>query len=204
MKPANPDIPEKTSSGSDEIRNRALGLPARLRILLLLVDGMKSLSELKIMLPSQTDLEQALDTLVARGLVRFRTPPGTASEPRQEIAMHTMHAMQATALEDTGIRGAAAVSGASTMDRAGAIPHLTDHGLMRARAHIANALDDLLGFQAYGLRQQVAACSSAAELEQLHEEVQSRLTAVMEPADAASVIGRAITLVGAAAGRLPR
>lgn len=71
----------KTDKGIDEIRNRSARLAARLRALLLLVDGARPVAELVAMCPATTDAPGALNALLDEGFVEPRS--ATAVRPLQ-------------------------------------------------------------------------------------------------------------------------
>lgn len=61
---------ERTPDGRRELRERSLGLEPRHRALLQQVDGNKSLADLKRRLSSLMDVEQVIDELLRRRLLR--------------------------------------------------------------------------------------------------------------------------------------
>lgn len=64
-------IPVKTREGAQEIAARALGLAPRIRTALLLVDGVKSVTELERLMKAAGVTDGALQLLLEKGLIRF-------------------------------------------------------------------------------------------------------------------------------------
>jgi len=84
-------IPRKTPLGVDEIKTRSRGLPARLRTLLLLVDGERSVQVLNQMVHLTEGAAPALTTLVEQGLVEIpdaaqpAPPKAKVKKPQQPL-----------------------------------------------------------------------------------------------------------------------
>jgi hypothetical protein len=68
------DIPVKTEKGLAEIKTRALKLSPRVRTTLLLVDGEKSVADLKLMMAAAGADPESLEALASLNLVRFLPP----------------------------------------------------------------------------------------------------------------------------------
>ncbi|MGI4850087.1 MAG: hypothetical protein ACRYGK_18410 [Janthinobacterium lividum] len=213
-------IPRKTAAGAVEIRQRSRGLPARLRTVLLLVDGIKPLSELNAMLSSKQDVSAALQSLQDMGLlevIELQQPdqPPDQQPPAAEAEQAVLPALsrRTDARAATPASPGAARQSASAPGRSGAAPRqpapalgeLTAdqqilqrrQALLLTRAHLANALDELLGHDGYLLRQQVAACTSKSELEALYGAIHSSLSAVADEAQAAAILRHAAALLDA-------
>ncbi len=89
----------KTEAGQREVGDKGLGLPPRMRSLLILVDGQKDRAQLRSMLGTGTD--DALAQLLSKGLIaELPGSPPSNSAPRQRA------------------RAAAPAAPASTEDRA--------------------------------------------------------------------------------------
>jgi hypothetical protein len=71
MKMGRTNVPVKTSEGAQEIKARALGLAPRIRTALLLVDGVKSVTELERLMTAAGVTSGALQLLLDKGLIRF-------------------------------------------------------------------------------------------------------------------------------------
>lgn len=63
------DILTKTPAGIEELKARALKLPPRLRTMLIMVDGMRTVTQLREAAAALGAPDDCLDTLVAAGLV---------------------------------------------------------------------------------------------------------------------------------------
>jgi hypothetical protein len=68
------DVPVKTDKGLAEIKTRALKLSPRVRTTLLLIDGEKSVAELKQMMAAAGADPESLETLASLNLLRFLPP----------------------------------------------------------------------------------------------------------------------------------
>ena len=74
------DLVDKTDSGLQEVRTRASGLPPRLRSLLIMVDGRRTLAQLQAAAGQIGAPADAVEQLLQRGLVALR-PSGPAPQP---------------------------------------------------------------------------------------------------------------------------
>jgi len=79
------DLFDKTDSGLQELRTRATGLPPRLRSLLILVDGRRTLAQLQAAAGQIGAPADAIEQLLQRGLVALRSP-GAAPAPQAAAA----------------------------------------------------------------------------------------------------------------------
>ena len=70
----------KTAAGSDELKTRAHGLSMRLRAILIMVDGTRTVAQLREAAAGLGAPPDCLDTLLAAGLVAVR-PPVPAVQP---------------------------------------------------------------------------------------------------------------------------
>jgi hypothetical protein len=90
---------QKTPQGAEEIATRKLGLAARLRSLLILVDGKLDVAQLLFKCkPLGLSLEH-LQTLVNSGLCEVSAPPPPAAEParravRRSLALARLHLLE--------------------------------------------------------------------------------------------------------------
>jgi hypothetical protein len=75
-------VPVKTSKGTQEIKARGLGLAPRIRTALLLVDGIRSVTELERLMTAAGVTPGALQLLLDKGLIRFHE-----EEPELEKAV---------------------------------------------------------------------------------------------------------------------
>ncbi len=81
-------IYHKTEAGHDEIRTRARKLDHKVRALLLIVNGERTRSEVLAQVGGMGVTEEAVDTLLALGLVEplLATPPATPAAPSSTTA----------------------------------------------------------------------------------------------------------------------
>lgn len=68
----------KTPLGHQEIQSRALGLLPLVRRLLVLIDGKRSYSDLAALVPSGSDVDAMIETLLVSGCVQPQATPTTA------------------------------------------------------------------------------------------------------------------------------
>ncbi len=83
------DLFDKTDVGLQELRTRAGGLPPRLRSLLILVDGRRTLAQLQAAAGQIGAPADALEQLLQRGLMALRSPG--AAVPPQAAATASEH-----------------------------------------------------------------------------------------------------------------
>lgn len=69
------DVIAKTAKGAQEIQTRALGLPQKLRALLIMVDGKQSVAALIQRFGGLGDVEASLSELLAQGYVQAVSAP---------------------------------------------------------------------------------------------------------------------------------
>lgn len=106
-------VPNKTAAGRDEIESRARKLPASLRSILLLVDGQRSASQLREVVNGLHAPADALDQLLALGLIVDAAPanpstapanPSTSAETANRYSV--LYALMSDAVrEHLGLRG---------------------------------------------------------------------------------------------------
>ncbi len=75
----------KTATGLQEIQTRAMGLPALIRRVLVLVDGKRSVKELAAFV-GDNDITEVLDQLVAKGCIDAQVKAVVNSAPEQLTA----------------------------------------------------------------------------------------------------------------------
>ncbi|WP_019142517.1 hypothetical protein [Noviherbaspirillum massiliense] len=269
------DIPVKTSEGLAEMKTRTLGLSPRMRTALLLVDGLKTVGELRRVMDAAGAHAGALETLFEKGLIaipaeepvqapaaapapvasrealptlesepsvepvlehaswpvqeaapvrapqsrqpaetptpsrKVATPEPTSPAPVPELPVLSQDGKMPSA--DSGGTAAAkpkednkpasAVKPASMPNQAGGQRSATsasgvDLKLLGARAHLASALDEHVGFQSYILKQQLVGCSSRPELESLYGAVEKALGAALKPPHTQKIIDTAKSVLG--------
>lgn len=247
------DIPVKTSRGAMEIKTRELGLAARLRTILLLVDGIRTVRELERLGGASGAGPDALASLLDKGLIALPPPQAQSLEPemqeqaapgqpdpvpsrRQRAAPRPASATQAPAPAVPTAPTAPTASAMPSVQTAQAIPSAPtapepppaalrtepvpapaassegrhpasqedapsqEHdpagtAFLVARAHLAAALDEHLGFGGYALKQKLMDCRSVHELIAYFDEIEERLIAPMGISGATGIIRRAITIL---------
>lgn len=75
------DVYAKTADGQDEIATRARQLPARLRQLLIMVDGKRSVAEMLAHNPAATEAQANLAALLEAGLIALVPKPAAPAAP---------------------------------------------------------------------------------------------------------------------------
>ena len=152
----------KTAAGLQEIQNRALGLPALIRRILVLVDGKRSGRELAAFVGGSDDISEVLSQLVAKGCIDARG----AAQPEPAAA-------------------AAAAAASAPMDAAAQLACLPDAAartpkeMEMARNFMVNTTNTICGQnQRLSLIKAVLACQSADELRQIYAEWASTMNAI--------------------------
>lgn len=116
-------IYRKTPKGSDEISTRRHGLPPRLRQVLLLADGRRTLGELRGLVPGCDD---AIGALAAQGFVEpvaaAPTPPPAPKAARPAADLATLQREMVRSLTDAA--GPAAESMAMRIERTRSLAEL--------------------------------------------------------------------------------
>jgi hypothetical protein len=227
------DIPVKTSRGVAEIKTRQLGLVARLRTILLLVDGARTVQELERLIQASGAEPDTLESLMEKGLIELPAPEAepAGALPDEELEEFAGEEVTGEApLKDSPVADlpiadwpeisvpppanpvfpttvpspAAGSAPAQEESRHQAATQATPEGdtqdpaetaFLVARAHLASALDDHLGFKGYPLKQKVMDCESVQDLISHFDEVEENLVATLGIADATSIIRRAITIL---------
>jgi hypothetical protein len=99
------DVPAKTHEGLAEIKTRDLGLAPRMRTALLLVDGVKPVSELEQLLAASGVKPGALQTLLEKGLISIHqddsvSVPGPETSAVTEAVFETTPAPEAVSITE--------------------------------------------------------------------------------------------------------
>ncbi|RNF81829.1 hypothetical protein [Montanilutibacter psychrotolerans] len=107
------ELPHKTDAGREEIRKRTLKLPNALRAVLLLVDGQRSVAQLRGVVAGLHGPANALDQLLAAGLIArganaategAKPVPAVASDEASRYGiLYTL--MSETVRQHLGLRG---------------------------------------------------------------------------------------------------
>lgn len=149
----------KTAAGLQEIQSRALGLPALIRRVLVLVDGKRSGRDLAAFVGGGDDISEVLGQLVAKGCIDARgvSPPEFAA-----VAAAPAPPDEASPL--AGLPDAAA---------------RTPKEVEMARNFMVNTTNSICGQnQRLSLIKAVLACESADELRQVYPEWASTMNAI--------------------------
>ncbi len=171
-------IYRKTEAGRDEIRDRARKLPPQLRTVLLMVDGQRSLAELRQVAAGVRAPEDALERLLAEGLIEPLASgfdaaglakavkgggPATAAAP----AAATAAPLAATVAEPAPTAGAGADPAAPAPVGADEYVRLYEQMSEAVRAH--------LGLRGYFLQLKIERCTDAAGLREVLPELRQAL-----------------------------
>ena len=116
------DLVDKTDSGLQELRTRTAGLPPRLRSLLILVDGRRTLAQLQAAAGQIGAPSDAIEQLLQRGLVAVRPPAAATMMPASALADGTEHVdlpLDAAAAAVDRFRGALKLMNDSVVDAIG-------------------------------------------------------------------------------------
>lgn len=167
-------IYRKTDAGRDEISNRGRRLSPPLRTVLLMVDGQRSLAQLREVMTGMRAPDDALETLLAEGLVEL-VPSGfdpaglmSAVVPRASVvpapAPVPMDAGPVAAAAEAPAEAATAVAAPVSSDQ---YLHLYERMSEAVRAH--------LGLRGYFLQLKVERCSGTSDLQALLPELRMAL-----------------------------
>ncbi len=134
------EVPNKTVAGRDEIQSRALKLPNVLRQVLLMVDGQRSVGQLRGVVAGLRGPDDALDQLEALGLIGApRSLAAAAAATIPEVA------------RAAGAPAAAVNVGSAT-------------GYAALYTLMSETVRDHLGLRGYFLQLKVERCTDVAEL----------------------------------------
>ena len=155
----------KTGAGRDEIRDRARKLPPQLRTVLLMVDGRRSLAELRQVASGVKAPDDALERLLAEGLI--------------EPEANGFDVAGLVRAAGGGVRGAA---GAAAPVEAGPVPaepvpaSASDADeYVRLYEHMSEAVRAHLGLRGYFLQLKIERCTDAAGLRQVLPDLRQAL-----------------------------
>ena len=152
------EVPSKTDAGRDEIQNRTRKLPMGLRSILLMVDGQRSVRELRGATAGLRGAEDALEQLRAMGLI--------------SVPMSLAAAAAATIPVSSASVPAAANDAAEPVDAAGS--GFADAYAMLS-AKMSQTVREHLGMRGYFLQLKIDNCTEVAELLALLPELSSAL-----------------------------
>ncbi len=151
------DVVDKTEAGQAEVRTRAAGLAQRLRTLLIMVDGARTVAQLQAAAAQVGAPADALDQLLQAGLVAVRSAAPARSSSAASRAAASAAPPPAPA--------PAAAPAAGLPDR-----------LRVARQYINDTIVDAVGVRAVFFTLKVERCYSADDLEGLLPEFERLLS----------------------------
>jgi len=139
----------KTAAGLQEIQNRALGLPALIRRILVLVDGKRSGKELAVFVGGEANIAEVLGQLVAHGCIDAQGAAKPAPAAAAPMSAQSDEAAQLAGLLHPALRGAKEVE--------------------MARNFMINTTNTICGQnQRLSLLKSLLACQSAEALRQVY------------------------------------
>lgn len=207
------EIYTKTEAGRDEIRTRALKLSMAMRAILLMVDGHRSVADLRSFIAGSKAPADALDVLLAQGLIAATREPAAApsaasgdavpaeaapaappSYGAQPASLHTPTAAPATPPDAVTVPPD---PGSTTAPPAG--PDTASHGelgdprtpfdrLYTAMNEIVR--DFLPAHRRYFLQLKIERCSTAEELLEVLHDLRLALAKARGDAFASDVVAR--------------
>ena len=174
------EVPSKTDAGRDEIQNRTRKLPMGLRSILLMVDGQRSVRELRGATAGLRGAEEALEQLREMGLISV--PMSLAAAAAATIPVSSASVSPAT-VSSTPVP-AAANDAAEPADANGR--RFADaYGLLSSR--MSQTVREHLGMRGYFLQLKIDDCTEVAELLALLPELSSALGHVRDQGFASDV-----------------
>lgn len=162
------DIVDKTEAGLAEIRTRSTGLAQRVRTLLIMVDGVRSVAQLQVAAKQAGAPEDGLDQLLRAGLVTVRSAAPSRSGPSSRSAGGAT----------------AAPPDADPVER-----------LRLARQFINDTIVDAVGVRAVFFTLKIERCYSPDDLEALLPEFERLLSKARGDAEAQLSVARARELL---------
>lgn len=163
------DVVDKTEAGQAELRTRAAGLAQRLRTLLIMVDGARTVAQLQSAAAQVGAPADALDQLLQAGLVAVRSAAPARSSSASRAAANVAPPAPATA---------------EASDR-----------LRMARQYINDTIVDAVGVRAVFFTLKVERCYSADDLEALLPEFERLLSKARGASEAQLSVARARELL---------
>ena len=157
------EVPSKTDAGRDEIQNRTRKLPMGLRSILLMVDGQRSVRELRGATAGLRGAEDALEQLRAMGLISV--PMSLAAAAAATIPMSSASV--------SPIPVPAAANDAAEPAHANERRFADAYALLSSR--MSQTVREHLGMRGYFLQLKIDNCTEVAELLALLPELSSAL-----------------------------
>lgn len=158
----------KTPKGLEEIDKRTHKLAGRLRAVLIMVDGQRTLGDLLDQAGALADqLAGQLDELVAGGYIREQISPEAAAQAAANAAQARAAAAAAASKAEAAARPAAAASAPPKR----AAPPWTSIPIPIHRARLNTMLTETLGMRAMFVSAQLEAIAGYAELERWIDDI---------------------------------
>ncbi len=160
-------IYRKTDAGRDEIRDRGRRLSPPLRTVLLMVDGQRTLAQLREVMAGMKAPDDALEALLADGLIEAVPSGFDPAGLMGAIGPRATSRPPSVVLAEAAANAAAPVAGsAAAADRgSGAYVYLYERMSEAVRAH--------LGLRGYFLQLKVERCTDTASLQALLPELRA-------------------------------
>ena len=169
------EVPSKTDAGRDEIQNRTRKLPMGLRSILLMVDGQRSVRELRGATAGLRGAEDALEQLRAMGLISVPMSLAAAAAATIPVSAAPVTVASVPAAANDAA-GPADANGRRFADA---------YALLSSR--MSQAVREHLGMRGYFLQLKIDDCTEVAELLALLPELSSALGHVRDQGFASDV-----------------
>lgn len=163
----------KTGAGRDEIRDRARKLPPQLRTVLLMVDGQRTLAELRQVASGVKAPDDALERLLAEGLIE----PEANGFDVAGLVHAAGRGVPGTAPAPAATRAAASAQPAASAGSAEPPPRSASDAdeYVRLYEHMSEAVRAHLGLRGYFLQLKIERCTDAAGLRQVLPDLRQAL-----------------------------
>ena len=149
----------KTAAGLQEIQNRALGLPALIRRILVLVDGKRSSKELAAFAGGEANIAEVLGQLVAHGCIDVQGVAKPKPESESVVSAAPDEAGELVSLPHAALR--------------------SPKDIEMARNFMVNTINSIFGQNMrLSLIKLISNCQSAGELRQVYPEWASMMASV--------------------------
>lgn len=170
-------IYRKTDAGRDEIRDRSRRLPPALRTVLLMVDGQRTLADLRQVAGGVRAPDDALERLLAEGLIEPTTDRfDVEGLMRAASGSAAAAAMAATAQSPAPVPQAPAESAApAPTETQSATPAVDADHYVRLYGRMSEAVRAHLGLRGYFLQLKIERCTDAAGLQAVLPELRQAL-----------------------------
>ncbi|KRA19842.1 MULTISPECIES: hypothetical protein [unclassified Lysobacter] len=159
------DILNKTEAGRDEIEHRTRKLPTVLRSLLLLVDGQRDVAQLRAVAAGLHGPSDALDQLVALGLIGIGAQAPAAARPTLAAA---------------NVPNPAGAPGTEAAQRLAMADTANRYGVLYAM--MSDAVREQLGLRGYFLQLKIERSTDLAELAKLLPDLRAAVTKARDAA----------------------